>query len=130
MKRLALAMTVLLAFAVSACGKDTHESLAREAQGLMKDFAETLEKVTDVPSAKAQKPALQALVNKFEALKVRRDKLGEPTEEQLKQMMESLSKDKELEQTAMKFQAAMMRIMFDPAINAELKDIDFQKIAK
>lgn len=125
MKRLALALTVLLAFAVSACGKDSHESLAAEGQALMKEFAETLEKVTDVASAKAQKPKLQSLVTKLEELNTRREKLPEPSEEQIKKMMESMGKD--TEQTVMKLQGAMMRIMFDPAISAELKDIDFQK---
>ena len=128
MKRLALALSVLLAFAVSACGKDTHEKLAREGQSLMKEFAETLEKVTDVNSAKAQKPKLQELVKQLEALDERRKKLPEPSEAEIKAAIDSMGKD--MEAIAMKLQGAMMRILFDPAISAELKDIDFQKAGK
>jgi hypothetical protein len=128
MKRLALATSALLVIAVSACGRDTYASLAREGHELMKEMVATIEKITDASSARAQKPALQAIVKKFENLDERRKKLPEPSEADMKALEESMSK--EMQETLMKLQGAMMKIMFDPAISAELKDIDFQRTNK
>ena len=130
MTRLALALTVLLAFAVSACGKDTHESIFIEQKGLVKQIAETLEKMTDASSAKAHKAELRSLGEAYQALKTRSEKLPKPTAEETKVMMGKISADKELQEISLKFQGSVARIMTDPAISAELKDVDFQKLLR
>ena len=130
MKRLALAMIALLAFAASACGKDTHVSIFLEQKALARQLGDTLEKITDAASAKAHKATLQSLEPKFQSLKARSEKLPKPTEEETKTIMAKITGDKELLEIAMKVQGSLMRIQQDPAISAELKDINFATLMR
>jgi hypothetical protein len=126
MRRLSAVAVVFVALVAAACGGDTRDSLAREAQNTMAEFATTMDSIKDVDSARAAKPKLQSLIAKLEDINKRGEKLPEPTEAESKAMMEKYSK--EMESTMMKMQGAFMRIAMDPAIQAELKDLDFEKV--
>jgi len=128
MKRLTVVALMVSALIVGACGADTRESLATEQEKVMNEFVTALDGITDADSARAAKPKLQAIVARMDDINTRESKLPPPTEAETKALMEKHGKD--LEATMTKLQGAMMRIMFNPGIQAELKDIDFQKVAR
>lgn len=130
MTRQALTTILLLAFAVSACGKDTHESIFLEQKALANEIGDTLATITDVASAKAHKSTLESLGARYQALKARSEKLPQPTPEERKTLMDRISNDKDLQDIAMKVQGAMARIQMDPVLSAELKGIDLQKLLR
>jgi len=65
----------LLASALVSCGKDSHESLAKEGFDLTDEMVKTLEGVTDRASAEAAKPKLEKLVAKHKDLQKRMEAL-------------------------------------------------------
>ncbi len=129
MKRLTiLALAICAAMMTTACGGDTRDSLASEQLKVMNDFATTLEGVKDAGSAKAAKPKLEALATRMDDINARESKLPPATEAETKALMEKRGKD--MDATMMKVQSAMMKIMMDPAIQAELKDVNMGKVAR
>jgi vancomycin resistance protein YoaR len=122
MKRSACALLTVAVLA--GCGGDSHESLAADSVATMKELIATLETVKDAASAKAAKPKLTAVVQKMQKIQERQTKLGVPSDADLKAMESTLGK--EIEGLQQKMVTAMMRIQFDPAIQAELGDIDMK----
>lgn len=128
MKRLSVLALVVCVAITAACGGDTHEKLAGQQQKLMEDFVAVLERIKDAETARAEKPALKSIVERMKDLNARESKLPPPTEAETKALMDTYGKA--MESTMMKFQAGMMKIMFNPAIQAELKDVDLQGVGK
>ena len=77
---------------LSACGGGGHEALQKDMESVMEDVADSLAKVTDVESAKKQKPVIEKLGKKMTALAEKLEKLGPPSEEQAKKMLEERTK--------------------------------------
>jgi hypothetical protein len=123
MKRL-LAFTAVVTFLICAGCGDSHESLAAEAVSTMKDMVAVLDTVKDADSAKAAKPKLKSLSEKLNDINKRQAKLPAPTEADIKAI--EAKHGKEMEELQQKMMSAMMRITFDPKIQAELADIDMK----
>jgi len=128
MKRLTIAALLVSVAMATGCGADTHDSLATDQQKAMQEFVTTLDGVKDAATARSAKSKLQDIVARMDDINKREAKLPPPTEAETKALIEKHGKD--LEATMMKFQGAMMRIMMDPAIQAELRDIDLQKVTR
>ncbi len=77
-----LSLLVALVLLCPACGGSEHEALARESVSLMKDFGDTLAKVTDKSSAEKQKGKLESIVADMHDVKVRMESKGEPSAEE------------------------------------------------
>src|SRR2546425_11059966 len=116
-----LAPLLMLALILCGCG-DSHQSLAREQVDTMKEMAATLDTVKDADSAKDAKPKLKKLAERMNDINQREAKLPAPTEAEIKAMDSKYGK--EMEEASRKMQAAMLRIIADPKIGAELADID------
>jgi hypothetical protein len=124
MKRL-LAFTAVVTFLICAGCGDSHESLAADGVSTMKEMVAVLDTVKDSDSAKAAKPKLKSLSEKLNNINERQAKLPAPTEADIK-AIES-KHGKEMEELQQKMTSAMLRIAFDPKIQAELADIDMKK---
>ena len=85
-----------------------------------------LDAVKDDTSAKAAKPKLKRLSAKLEDINTRANKLGTPTEAEVKALDQKHGK--EMEELMQKMTGHMMRIAFDPKIQAELADIDMKAV--
>jgi len=123
MKTLFSITSLLILTLCSGCG-DTHESLTRDTLAIMKEMNGILDGVKDSASAKSAKPKLESLMKDMKAIQARQEKLPTPTEADLK-AMES-AHGKEMEEVQQKFIANMLRVSFDPAIGAELQDLDMK----
>jgi hypothetical protein len=125
MKRLlARASAVMfVAIVITGCG-DTRESLAEESMSTMREMVAVLDTVKDDASAKAAKPKLKTLSDKLEDINQRASKLGTPTEAEVKALDQKHGK--EMEELMRKMTGHMMRIAFDPKIQAELADVDMK----
>ncbi|HEX5070999.1 MAG TPA: hypothetical protein VFV78_12355 [Vicinamibacterales bacterium] len=128
MKRLALVPFIVSVALAAACGADTRDSLAAEQQKVMEEFVTALDGVKDADTARSAKPKLQSIVARMEDINTRESKLPPPTDAETKALLEKHGKS--MQDTMMKLQGSMMRIMMDPGIQAELKDIDFQKVSR
>ena len=84
-RSLALIVCSLL---LSACGGDPYEKAAKQSVNVMEDMVEILEGVTDKASAEAARGKLEKLVSKTKEMKADLMKLGAPTPEQQKKLME------------------------------------------
>lgn len=122
MKHLFALIAVLMLAFCSGCGGETRESMAAESVSTMKELVTVLDGVKDEATAKAAKPTLKALMEKLNGLNERQAKLPMPTEAEVKALDEKYGK--ELDDVTHKFAGHMMRITFDPKINAELNDLD------
>ena len=91
----------------------------------MKQVVSTLENVKDADSAKANKAKLKSLMQELNDINARMAKLPAPTEADIKAM--DAKYGKEMEELGQKMSGQMMRIAFDPKIQAELSDIDMKK---
>ena len=117
-----LAFGVLLLLVVCpGCG-DSHEKLAAENLSVMKEMNSILDGVKDEATATSAKSKLKSLAEKMNDINLRESKLTAPTEAEMNTLQTKYGK--EMEDVARKFQSNMMRIMFDPKINAVLKDLD------
>ena len=105
-------------------GGDSHDSLAVEGQGVMKQMVAVLDTVKDETSAKAAKPQLKTLAEKLNDINARQAKLPAPTEAEIKALDEKHSK--EMEEIGHKFQAHAMRITFDPKLSTVFNDLDLK----
>ncbi len=81
MPRVLAAFLVVFAVLLPGCAEDTPQSLADEMLEIMDDFADVLEGVTDVQSAKDAAPELQKIADRMEDNFARRRALGEPDED-------------------------------------------------
>ena len=115
---------VVCCFASGCGGGDSHESLAVEGQGVMKQMVAVLDTVKDEPSANAAKPKLKGLVEKLNDINARQAKLPAPTEAEVKAIGEK--HDKEMEEIGLKFQAHALRINFDPKLSTVFNDVDLK----
>ena len=106
----------------AGCGGDTYESLAAEGVTTMGQFANALDTIKDEASAKAARPELKNILAKMKSIQERQDKLGTPTEAQVKAVVDKYGKQMEEVQT--KLATNMMRIGFDPKIQKELADLE------
>ena len=106
------------------CGGDSHDRVMADSVSTMRDLVATLETVKDQGSAKAAKAKLTSLGQQMKAIQDRQSKLPTPSQEAMKPLLEKYGK--EMQSLQQKLIAAMMRIQFNPAIQAELKDIDMQ----
>ena len=105
-------------------GGDSHESLAVEGQGVLKQMVAVLDTVKDEASAKAAKPELKSLSEKLNDINARQAKLPAPTEAEIKAVDEKHGK--EMEEIGHKFQAHAMRITFDPKLSTVFNDLDLK----
>jgi len=128
MKPVTVVALIVSAAMAAACAGDTRESLAAESQRVLDEFAATLDGIKDADTARSAKPKLQAIIKRMDDINTRQNKLPAQTNAETKALVDKYGK--KMEETAAKVQAAMMRIFFTPAIQAELKDIDFQKIGR
>jgi len=119
---IALAMVLTLSLC-AGCG-DSREDLAEESVDTLKDLVATLDGVKDEASAKSAKPELEKLVKQLNDLNERQEKLGMPDEAEFKKIEEKHGK--EMEELQRKLVSSMLRIQFDPKIQAVLSDIDFK----
>lgn len=123
MKHVLALTAVLMLFVVAGCG-DSRESLAEESMSTMKDMVDTLETVKDEASAKAAKPKLQSIADKMKDIEKRQREIGMPNEKEMKEL--GAKYGKEMEEIQKKLMGQMMRIAFDPKIQAQLQDIDMK----
>jgi hypothetical protein len=122
MSRLTFAIAALMLITMCpGCG-DSHESLTAESMSTMKKLIAALDGVTDAATAKAAKPKLKSLMEEMEGLKARQAKLGMPAEADFKAIDEKYGT--EMEELQKKMVGNMMRMAFDPAIRAELDDLN------
>lgn len=90
MKRIFTLFVLMAAVVLSGCGGDTHSSLMDEGMALTKELVGILEGVKDTASADAAASKVEALAAKGEALKKRMEAVGEPTEDQMKELGKKL----------------------------------------
>ena len=126
-----LFLLVLIAIVVTAIGfgisgrsgrGDSHESLAGEGQSTMNEMVSVLDGMKDEASAKSAKPKLTSLMDRLNDINQRQSRLPTPTEAEIKAM--GAKYGKQMEELQKKFMGHMMRIAFDPKINAQLADIE------
>jgi hypothetical protein len=121
MKRLLAMTSVLMLLVVSGCGGDTPQRVADDTIDVMKEATSILEGVKDEASASKAQDKLQALGDKFKALKTRQDNLKLSTEEKVKLEAEYRTK---MEPVMQKLMAESMRIAMDPKLSPALKGMD------
>jgi len=120
MRKIFASTLLAMAIMLGGCGGDTHESLAQEGVSAFNEFASILEGVSDVESAKAAVPKLEAVGQKMADLKKRADALGKPTPEQNKALEEKFTKEMS---TAMdKMMAASMKLADKPEVQKILEE--------
>ncbi len=89
-----LASTLLaVSIMLIGCGGDSYESMASDSVSYYEEMASILEGVSDVESAKAAAPKLEAVGQKMAELRKRTDALGQPTLEQVKALEEKYTKE-------------------------------------
>ncbi len=88
MKNRVIAMLILIA-ALTGCG-DSFVKVESDRVSLKKEYLAVLASVQDEDSAKAAVPKIEAIAAKMDELEKRVKALGEPTEADMKQMMESM----------------------------------------
>ena len=116
-----LASTLLaVSIMLIGCGGDSYESMASDSVSYYEEMASILEGVSDVESAKAAVPKLEAVGQKMADLKKRADALGKPTPEQNKALEEKFTKEMS---TAMdKMMAASMKLADKPEVQKILEE--------
>jgi hypothetical protein len=122
MKSVITCMALALALVTAPGCSDSREDLAGESLDVMTQVESVLATVKDADTAKAAKSKLEPLVTKMNDIKARMDKLGTPSEAEMKSMLDKYGT--KMEELQKKMVGHMMRIGFDPQIQAELKDLD------
>src|SRR5262245_54392177 len=94
MRRFAMLVLVGLALAVTGCG-DSHEKVMKDQLKIREQLVEVLKKVNekDKASMEAAAPKVSALAKEYAAVNEREKKLGQPTAEEFKKMLENAQKD-------------------------------------
>jgi len=83
-------LTVLLSalsLTLAGCG-DSFEKVMEDRTEIQTEFVAVLKAVTDESSAKAAVPKLESLAERMKAVEAREKALGEPTEEDMKRVVE------------------------------------------
>jgi hypothetical protein len=106
--------TAILGLVLSACGGNTHESIAEEQFDLMDEMLDILEDVTDSESAKEASGKMDKLGEKMADLAKRAKELPDPTPEQQKRL-EDLAKDRQ-EEYSKRMQEVMSKMMQYPEL--------------
>ncbi len=91
MKKQTILAWVMLA-ALAGCGGDSHLDVELDRVALGKEYLAILQSAKDDASAKAAVPKIEAIAAKLAELKKREEALGDPTEDDFKQMMETVQK--------------------------------------
>ena len=117
MKKLATLIVCSMTMMLTACGGDTHESLMDEISSMMDEMTSILKGVKDESSAKAAVSKLESLGKKGQDLSERMKKLGEPSEEQEKELT---AKMMGMAGKAMVMLGEIARIKGDEKLNAIL----------
>jgi hypothetical protein len=115
-----LASLVLLALC-SGCG-NSRDSLASDSVDTMKDLVAAMDGITDAASARRAKPTLEDLFEKMGDLEERQSEMGEPTDQEMQELLTKYGD--EMQATQMQLVNSMMRIGSNPAIVAELEDLE------
>src|SRR5438552_13091566 len=97
---------LVLLVCCAGCG-DSHESLAKDSVSNMKEMVAILDGVKDQASAHDAKPKLKSLMEKQKDIDARQNKLGAPSEDEMKTIDSKYSK--EMEELQQKFNGQMMR---------------------
>ncbi|MBW3538936.1 MAG: hypothetical protein KY476_01575 [Planctomycetes bacterium] len=118
MRRMLLAVLAGAALMFSGCG-DSHDKLTADMLDAIRDMNGVLENVKDPASAEAAADDLAAIRDRMDAIKEREEKLGRPSPEQSKAVMEKYKEPISKEMGAL--MAHMMRIAQNPAIMEKLK---------
>src|SRR5687768_8908493 len=103
-----LVVVSIVALLASGCGGDTRESLTQDGMSNMKELVAVLDTVKDAETAKAAKPKLKTLFEKMNTINEKMNKMGVPTEAEMKAMDEKHGK--EMEDLQMKMMSNMMKI--------------------
>ncbi len=115
---LPLMLTLAAVLGFAACGGGgTHEALAKESISTLREFGDTLAKVTDKASAEAHVKDLDKLGAKIKDLHDSMQKLGTPLDKALEVMTENL--EVEMNAVMAKVNKELGRI----AMNPELKSV-------
>jgi hypothetical protein len=108
-----------IVFVASGCdSKPTHESMAKDMIGKLKEGVEILKDVKDEASAKAAKPKLEALKKEIDAMEIEAEKLPKASAEEEKRLEEKYKP--ELDKVRTEFTTEIIRIGSDPKLIAEL----------
>jgi hypothetical protein len=121
MTRALATMSVLMLLLCSGCGGDTPQKVADDSIDVMKEMTSILEGVKDEASAAKAHDKLQALGDKFKALRARQDKLQMSPEE--KQKLEAEYRPK-MEPVMQKLMSESMRVAMDPKLAPAIKGLD------
>jgi chromosome segregation ATPase len=115
-------MVVLMVAAVGVVGcSDSQEKVYEDQLDLMEDTVGILEGVTDKESAEEAKPKLESLKKVSEELQARAKKLGEPTEEEQKELQEKYGK--KMAEVANKMMTEMMRVQSNPETKSAVEGV-------
>jgi peptidoglycan hydrolase CwlO-like protein len=117
-RTLAVACIAVTIVSIGCDSKPTHDSLAKDMIGKMKEMVEVLKGVKDEASAKAAKPKLEGLKKEVDALKAEADKMPKPSAEDEKKLNEKY--EPELEKLMGELAGEMIRIGSDPKLASEL----------
>ena len=99
---------------------DSRDKVMEDQLALMTSMVGVLEGVTDKATAEKAKPEMTSLNTKAEAVKLRADKLGEPSQEEEESLKAKYGP--QLEEVGGKIMAQMMRLMAKPEAMAIIQD--------
>ena len=117
MPRLLTVLLALVAFSLPACSKkETHEDVARDAIGTMKEMGDVLAKITDKASAQKHVKELETLSAKVKEQKAKMETMGAPSKADEEAMQKKL--EGEMQAAMQKMMNESMRIAQDPEIMA------------
>ena len=106
-------MVVLMVAAVGVVGcSDSRDKVIEDQLDIMEEMVGVLEGVTDKESAEEAKPKLEELSKETEAIQARAEKLGDPTEEEQKELKEKYGE--QMTEVAVKIAEQMQRLQSNP----------------
>jgi hypothetical protein len=112
---------MVLVLALQGCGgAPTHESLAKDAMSIMKEFGAVLEGIKDEASAKSAEPALKKLAERMKTLSKQKEALPKLSEADEKKVMEKFTK--EGEEIMGKLLKESMRVAMIPGANKVVEE--------
>ena len=112
---------LLLLLVLAGCG-DSQKALVEDQVSVMKEMLSVMKGITDQASAKAAKPRLQAIAERMKKLEERQDKLGTPSESEVKAIMDKHGR--EINDLGVQMRQEGGRILMIPGALEELKDLE------
>ena len=110
---------IAVAIVSSGCdSKPTHDSLAKDLMGKMKEMVAVMKGVKDEATAKAAKPKLEALKKDIEAINAEAAKLPKQSADEEKKFKEKY--EPEIDKLMAEFATEGVRIGSNPTLAAEL----------